>query len=142
MSSAPYSNPEVVFYQQYEAECRDEVVGTLLALFLGGFGIHHFYLRHTGMGIFYCLLCWTPIPWILGFFECFFMPRRVREFNALQAAAIASMLGISLPGRGFPVNVMVNVPPSAQSGTLVACGQCQRTNPTGARFCSACGAAL
>jgi hypothetical protein len=34
----------------------------LLALFLGGFGIHKFYLGRTGMGILYLLLCWTFVP--------------------------------------------------------------------------------
>jgi hypothetical protein len=68
------------------------------------------------------------------------MPGRVREFNAIQAAGIASMLGIATPG--FPLHVTVNAPAAAQPGTLVACGRCQRANPPGARFCSACGAAL
>ena len=73
MTTVPYSNAQAVFYQQYEQARRDEVVGILLALFLGGFGIHHFYLRRTGWGIFYACFCWTPFPWILGFIECFFM---------------------------------------------------------------------
>jgi hypothetical protein len=84
MSSIPYPNPQAIFYQQYESVRRDEVIGILLALFLGGFGIHHFYLRNTGLGILYVCFCWTPIPWILGFIECFFMPGRVREFNAVN----------------------------------------------------------
>ena len=143
MSSQPYPNAQAIFYQQYEAVRRDEVVGILLALFLGGFGIHHFYLRRTGLGILYLCFFWTPIPWVLGFIECFFMPGRVREFNAIQAAGIAAMLGISMPGWGQPLNVTVNVPPApAQSGTLVACGRCGQTNGAGARFCSACGNAL
>ena len=54
MSAYPYPNPQAIFYQQYEAVRRDEVVGILLALFLGGFGIHQFYLRRTGLGILYC----------------------------------------------------------------------------------------
>ena len=29
----------------------------------------------------------------MGFIECFFMPGRVREFNAIQAAGIAAALG-------------------------------------------------
>jgi len=145
MSSAPYPNPQAIFYQQYEAVRRDEVVGILLALFLGGFGIHHFYLRRTGLGILYVCLSWTPIPWVLGFIECFFMPGRVREFNAVQAAGIAAALGISMPGWGQPVNVTVNIPPAGQAGqagTLVACARCRQTNPPGARFCSGCGAVL
>ena len=56
---------------------RDEVVGILLALFLGAFGIHHFYLRRTGLGILYSCFFWTRIPSVLGFIECFFMPGRV-----------------------------------------------------------------
>jgi TM2 domain-containing membrane protein YozV len=162
MTTAPYVNAQAVFYQQYEHVRRDEVVGILLALFLGGFGIHHFYLRRTGLGILYACFCWTPFPWVLGFIECFFMPGRVREFNAIQAAGIAAALGITMPGYGQPVNVTVNVPPASESayagtqapppytpvtgvtqpGTLVACPRCQKTNPVGAKFCAGCGGAL
>lgn len=154
MSSIPYPNPQAVFYQQYESVRRDEVVGILLALFLGTFGIHHFYLRRTGLGILYCCFFWAfGITTVLGFIECFFMPGRVREFNAIQAAGIASMLGIAVPGWGQPpvyqtVNMETgNVPPEEATGvvqpsTLVACGRCQVTNPQGARFCAGCGNAL
>jgi len=41
----------------------------LLALLVGGFGIHHFYLKHTGRGILYLLFCWTFIPSIVSFIE-------------------------------------------------------------------------
>ena len=153
MTTTPYVNAQAVFYQQYEQARRDEVVGILLALFLGGFGIHHFYLRRTGLGILYACFCWTPFPWVMGFIECFFMPGRVREFNAIQAAGIAAALGITMPAYGQPINVTVNVPPGnsapvqststiAPVGTLVACGRCGKTNPMGAKFCSGCGNTL
>lgn len=153
MSTIPYPNAQAVFYQQYEAARRDEVVGILLALFLGTFGIHHFYLRRTGLGILYCCFCWTGVTTFLGFVECFFMPGRVREFNAIQAAGIAAALGMNVPTWGWPVNNMsVNVPPTntpavAQPGTLIpgtliACGRCQTTNSPGSKFCSACGTVL
>jgi TM2 domain-containing membrane protein YozV len=143
MSSQPFANPQAVFYQQYDAAHRDEVVGILLALFLGTFGVHHFYLRRTGLGILYCCFFWCfGITTLLGFIECFFMPGRVREFNAIQAAGIAAMLGIPVPGWGQPLNVPVYAPLEVQPGTLVACGHCQQTNVQGARFCSGCGAAL
>src|ERR1700676_3190379 len=156
MSGIPYPNTQAIFYEQYESARRDEVVGILLALFLGGFGIHHFYLRRTGLGVLYCCFCWTPLPWVLGFIECFFMPGRVREFNAIQAAGIAAALGMSVPqGWGYPVSVTVNVPPSGAGqaqgttqdlrpapastlplpGTLLACARCQQTNVAGSRFC-------
>ena len=142
MSSAPFPNPQALFYQRYEAVRRDEIVGILLALFLGCFGLHHFYLRRTGLGILYLCFCWTGIPSILGVIECFFMPGRVREFNAVQAAGIAASLGMAVPAWGQPVNFVVNVPPAAVPGALVACSRCQQANASGARFCSACGAAL
>lgn len=145
MSTAPYPDAQAIFYQQYESVRRDEVVGILLALFLGGFGIHHFYLRRTGLGILYCCFCWTPLPWVLGFIECFFMAGRVREFNAIQAAGIAAALGIPMPGWG-PIHVTVNVPPAgapaAMQTALIACPRCQQTNVPGSRFCSVCGSAL
>ncbi len=140
MSAAtPYPNPQAVFYQQYEASRRDEVVGILLALFLGTFGIHHFYLRRTGLGVLYCCLCWTSIPTFLGIIECFFMPGRVREYNAIQAAAIAASLGISVPGWEQPATAPI---PSAAAPAVVACPNCQAQNPAGSRFCSSCGMAL
>ena len=148
MSTYSYPNPQAIFYRQFELERRDEVVGILLALFLGSFGAHHFYLRRTGLGILYLCLFWTGIPTFLGFVECFFMPARVREFNAIQAAGIAAALGLPMPAWGQPLNLTVNIPPAGQAGqppqatALIACGRCHQTNPPGARFCSVCGAAL
>ena len=145
MSTIAMPNPQAMFYHQYQAVRRDEIVGVLLALFLGTFGIHHFYLRRTGWGVLYCCFFWTGIPALLGFIECFLMPGRVREYNAFHAAAIAASLGIAVPG--WEQGVPVVVPPlmSAQVAAPIAvrvCSRCQSTNPAGARFCSACGEAL
>ena len=41
----------------------------LLALFLGGIGIHKFFAGNTGAGILYLLFCWTFIPGIIAFIE-------------------------------------------------------------------------
>ena len=145
MSTMPYPTPQQVFQMHYESVRRDEVVGVLLALFLGCFGVHHFYLGRVGLGILYVCFSWTGIPAILGFIECFFMPGRVREFNAIQAAGIAAALGMQMPAWGQPFNVTVNMPPAAaalQPGTLSACTRCSQTNPAGAKFCSACGGPL
>jgi TM2 domain-containing membrane protein YozV len=116
MSTYTYPNADAIFYQHYQSARRDEVVGILLALFLGTFGIHHFYLRRTGLGILYLCFFWCfGITTLLGFIECFFMPGRVREYNAIQAAAIAASLGIAVPGWGYgvngPINVSGNIPP-------------------------------
>lgn len=154
MSGVPYPNTQAMFYEQYESVRRDEVVGILLALFLGTFGIHHFYLRRTGLGILYCCFFWTGITTVLGLIECFFMPGRVREFNAIQAAGIAAALGMNIPaGWGWPASVSPTVPPPPPAnapaastlplpGTLITCPRCQHTNVAGSRFCSACGSVL
>lgn len=153
MSTAPYPTPQQVFQMQFESVRRDEVVGVLLALFLGCFGIHHFYVGRVGLGILYCCFFWTGIPAILGLIECFFMPGRVRAYNAVQAAGLAAALGITIPGyMGYPgwvapgyaappVYVSVQTAPAGET-TLVACGNCQQANPAGVHFCSGCGARL
>lgn len=48
---------------------NSKIVAALLAFFLGGFGIHKFYLGQTGMGIVYLLFCWTLIPGFIAFIE-------------------------------------------------------------------------
>lgn len=144
MSTIPYPNPQAIFYQQYESVRRDEVVGILLALFLGVFGAHHFYLRRTGLGILYLCFFWTGFTAILGLIECFFMPGRVREFNAIQAAGIAAALGIPIPAWSGPISIpsaspFGGNPMSSQPGAQLACNRCQQTNPPQAKFCAGCG---
>jgi len=168
MSTYPYPSPQAVFQMQYESVRRDEVVGVLLALLLGGFGAHHFYLGRTGWGIVYLCLFWTPIPWIIAFIECFFMPGRVRAYNALQAAGLAAALGLTIPPwasypgwvapgapqgypnyatePGYPAASYARepglVPAAGATEALVACRQCGLANAGGSRFCSACGTKL
>lgn len=153
MGTMPYPTPQEVFQQQFEAVRRDEVVGVLLALFLGCFGVHHFYVGRVGLGILYACFCWTGIPAILGFIECFFMPGRVRMYNAVQAAGLAAALGIGVPawagspgwgepGYG-PAPVYISVQPPAfgvpAEASIFPCANCGNGNPAGARFCSSCG---
>ena len=48
---------------------KNKLAAALLAIFLGGLGIHKFYLRKVGMGILYLIFCWTGIPAIIGFIK-------------------------------------------------------------------------
>lgn len=48
---------------------KSKVLAVVLALFLGGIGIHKFYLGRIGFGILYLLFCWTFIPAIIAFIE-------------------------------------------------------------------------
>ncbi len=38
----------------------------LLAIFLGGLGIHNFYAGKTGLGILFLVFCWTGIPVVIA----------------------------------------------------------------------------
>ncbi len=48
---------------------KTKMAASLLAIFLGSFGIHKFYLGETGKGILYLVFFWTAIPGIVGFIE-------------------------------------------------------------------------
>jgi TM2 domain-containing membrane protein YozV len=123
-----------LFNAQMSAWQKDEVVGVLLALFLGTFGAHHFYLRRPGLGILYVLFCWTGIPSVIGLVECFFMPGRVRQYNLALATYFAAHLGEAQPAS--PVSV-VAAPVAGLTRTCAACGS--GISP-GANFCGRCGA--
>ena len=53
----------------YEWPIKNKVVAGVLAILLGGFGIHKFYLGKIKTGILYLFFCWTPIPYFVGFIE-------------------------------------------------------------------------
>ncbi|MEE1059911.1 MAG: NINE protein [Treponema sp.] len=48
---------------------KNKTVAGVLALLLGGIGIHKFYLGQIGKGIIYILFCWTYIPALLALIE-------------------------------------------------------------------------
>ncbi len=48
---------------------KSKVAAGILAIFLGGIGVHKFYMGKIGMGILYILFCWTGIPACVGFIE-------------------------------------------------------------------------
>lgn len=51
---------------------KNRIIAALLAIFLGAFGVHKFYLGKVSWGITYLLLSWTAIPMIIGIFEGIF----------------------------------------------------------------------
>ncbi|MEO0775861.1 MAG: TM2 domain-containing protein, partial [Bacteroidota bacterium] len=50
---------------------KDKTIAAVLALFLGYFGAHRFYLRQTGLGILYFFLAFTGISFLLSFIDFF-----------------------------------------------------------------------
>ena len=119
------------FQANYQLEQKSEVAGVLFAVFLGGFGAHHFYLRRTGLGILYIFLGFTGIGWILGWIEAFFMPGRVRRFNAELSAYLAAAV------TGQPA-----FPGASVAAPEIFCNACGAATSPGVRFCARCGAAI
>jgi TM2 domain-containing membrane protein YozV len=65
---------------------KSQSVAAVLAAFVGGIGIHRFYLRSHVSGIFYLLFCWTGIPGLIALVETFvyaFMSQQswARKYN-------------------------------------------------------------
>jgi TM2 domain-containing membrane protein YozV len=48
---------------------KSKLVAALLAILLGGLGLHKFYLDRPVWGVIYLLFCWTFIPAFVGFIE-------------------------------------------------------------------------
>lgn len=53
----------------YEGVVKSKVVAGLLAVFLGTFGIHKFYLNQSKLGLLYLVFFWSGIPTIVGVIE-------------------------------------------------------------------------
>ena len=48
---------------------KSKGTAAVLAIFLGGFGVHKFYLGQAGMGVMYLLLSMTGLSWIFAWAE-------------------------------------------------------------------------
>ena len=80
------------FQSEYNVRRKDTTVSVVLALCIGGLGAHRFYLNELAWGIFYLLFCWTLIPSIVAFVECFLMADRVRRYNYRTAESIVNSI--------------------------------------------------
>nr|WP_027408335.1 TM2 domain-containing protein [Anoxybacillus tepidamans] len=64
------------------AALKSKIVAGILAILLGGLGIHKFYLGKLGQGVLYLLFSWTGIPSIIGFIEgIVYLLKSDEEFN-------------------------------------------------------------
>jgi TM2 domain-containing membrane protein YozV len=56
-------------YATNNTKAVNKVTYCLLALFLGGIGVHKFYAGKIGLGFLYLIFCWTYVPVIIAFIE-------------------------------------------------------------------------
>jgi TM2 domain-containing membrane protein YozV len=62
---------------------RNRIAAALFAIFLGGFGVHKFYLGKVGQGILYLLFFWTLLPALIAFVEgIIYLTKTDTEFAA------------------------------------------------------------
>lgn len=63
---------------------KNQSTAGVLAILIGGLGIHKFYLGKGVQGILYLLFCWTFIPPILGIIEGIrYLTMEEEKFNAI-----------------------------------------------------------
>ena len=82
---------------------KSKGLAIVLALFLGGLGIHKFYLGKIGLGFLYLIFCWTFIPALLGVLDAIVLATRSeREFSGAVQRGIASNLVVNEKGEALP----------------------------------------
>ena len=122
----------LAFQSEYDGRRKDATVAILLALFLGGFGAHHFYLGNTGLGVLYLLFFWTLIPAFVALVECFLLSERVRRYNDHVAAEVANRVQL----------LCASVPPPPPGALGQYCTKCGKAMALQSRFCDSCGTAV
>lgn len=55
--------------QAFTPRAPDRITAGILAILLGGVGVHKFYTGAWGWGLLYLLFCWTYIPTVLATVE-------------------------------------------------------------------------
>jgi TM2 domain-containing membrane protein YozV len=80
---------------------KDKNTAAILALFMGGIGVHKFYLGRIGAGIIYLIFSLTFIPAVLGLIDFFVLALMDQdEFNRRYNGTYA------LPGAPVVVNML------------------------------------
>jgi TM2 domain-containing membrane protein YozV len=88
---------------------KDKNVAAILALFMGGIGVHKFYLGRIGAGVLYLIFSLTFIPAILGLIDFFVLAlmdrdefdRRFNGSNMLPPPVVVNMLPPAGYGGGY-----------------------------------------
>jgi len=69
---------------------KSRIVAGVLALLVGGIGVHKFYLGKIGLGVVYVLFFWTFVPAIIAFIEgIIYLVQDDQTFAAKQNVTVA-----------------------------------------------------
>lgn len=110
-----------------EITVKDKTTAAILAFFLGGIGVHKFYLNQTGAGVIYLLFCWTGFPALIAFAEfIYFLVMSPAEFDRRYNQ---QMLPYQQPIAQLPApqqmaqNITVNIPTQGDQPLATGSGQ-------------------
>lgn len=102
---------------------KSKSTAAILALLLGGLGVHKFYLGKTGWGIVYLIFCWTFIPAIIALIECIILATMSEDkFNAKYNLPYMAMQKMAQAPAPVAVNITTDFKGRQTSATVTAAG--------------------
>lgn len=134
--------PSFTFYtcqNKKEVDMKNRYIAALLAFFLGGLGVHKFYLGKW-TGIFYLALCWTYIPSIIALVEAIlYLVNGEETFNEKYNKKAMENSYKNVTYDPTPSNQNVS---SSNDDISIVCPKCGHVNEAGSNFCESCGQKL
>lgn len=118
---------------------KNRYIAAILAFFLGGLGVHKFYLGKW-TGIFYLALCWTYVPSLIALVEgILYLVNEEKTFNEKYNKQAMTNTGCyqSTDDSSYHQGQVIN-----QSANYVLCPKCGHANEKGSNFCEVCGQKL
>ncbi len=81
----------------YGGSGKNRAGAALLAIIVGGLGIHRFYLGDIAWGVVYLLFSWTGIPSIIAWFEAlYFLTRSDAQWAAVHGGPVRPADGLGI----------------------------------------------
>lgn len=108
---------------------KSKTTAAVLAFFLGGIGVHRFYLGNNGLGLIYLIMSWTLIPAFIAFLETFyFLLMSDQEFDMKYNQQTRFLPAQQQAPQQIGQNVTVNVPSSGPSAQVDVADQLGKLN--------------
>lgn len=118
---------------------KNRYVAVLLAFFLGGLGVHKFYLGKW-TGIFYLIFCWTYVPSIIALVEGILY--LVNGEDAFNEKYNQKVMENNYQDISYDRTSSNRIASSSNDDTSIVCPKCGHVNEVGSNFCESCGQKL